>query len=155
MCSAPVRRASGFILGVNALGSLAAALAVAAFVRGVDTATWTLRASFAFGVATIALGLMPSFELALLAMLAVGFTSGAFQTLASATFINASDPAYFGRVISISMMAWSLTNLAGLLAGALADITGERAVLSGSGVVLCALTLLLLLWRRMRPPGPA
>jgi predicted MFS family arabinose efflux permease len=111
-------------------------------------------AAFAFGVMLIATGFAPAFALAAVAMVGVGAASGSFQALNNAAAFRAADPAYLGRVTALMNLAWSLTNLAGLPIGLIADAAGERATLAGVGVTLCALAALLLLWGDGRVDGP-
>jgi hypothetical protein len=56
--------------------------------------------------------------------------------------------------MSLMMMAWSFNGLIGLPIGVLADAAGERAVLVGMGVSVCAIFALLSLWRMRLPTAP-
>jgi MFS family permease len=97
---------------------------------------------------------MPSFALAILAFGLVGAAGGAYQTLVIAAMLRASEPEYFGRVMSLTTVAWSLTNMFGLVAGILADLSSERIVLAGTGLSVVAVALVLALWSR-RPYNEA
>jgi predicted MFS family arabinose efflux permease len=104
--------------------------------------------SLAAGVATILLGLAPNFLLALVVMLFVGGGTSGFQTLNNAYAMRLTDADYYGRVIGLMFLAWGLINVVSLPIGFLADQVGERAVLVGLGVSLCAAVGLLALWGR-------
>ena len=56
--------------------------------------------------------------------------------------------------MSLTTVAWSFTNLAGLVVGVLADIAGERAVLIGVGLTLSIAAALLGLWSRTSEGPP-
>ncbi len=70
---------------------------------------------------------------------AVGATNGGFQTLSSAVVIHATQPAYMGRVMSLTMLAFAGFGLMGLPIGFLADAFGERAALVAMGAAVCAI----------------
>ena len=60
------------------------------------------------------------------------------MTLNGAVIVRLTDPAYFGRVMSLTMLAFGAFGLMGLPIGLLADAIGERATLSLQGAVVCA-----------------
>ena len=76
-------------------------------------------------------------------MIAVGATSGGFQTLSGAVVIRDTDPAFVGRVMSLMLMAFGGFGLMGLPVGALGDEIGERGTLGVLGVVVCVLVAVL------------
>jgi fucose permease len=53
--------------------------------------------------------------------------------------VRATEPAYFGRVFSLTMLAFAGFGLMGLPVGLLADAIGERATLAVLSVVVCAI----------------
>jgi MFS family permease len=144
----------GVLVGVSSIGGLAATVLIAPLADSPRVFTLLRGAAFAFGVMLIATGFAPAFALAAVAMVGVGAASGSFQALNNAAAFRAADPAYLGRVTALMNLAWSLTNLAGLPIGLIADAAGERATLAGVGVTLCALAALLLLWGDGRVDGP-
>ena len=83
------------------------------------------------GASLILLGFAPSFELAILVMILVGGATGAFHTLSNALAMRLTSIEFFGRVIGLVYLAWGLNALMSLPYGLLADVIGERAVLSG------------------------
>jgi predicted MFS family arabinose efflux permease len=87
-------------------------------------------------------------------MVIVGAGGSAFQTLNNSIAMKEADPEYFGRVMSLMMMAWSFNGLIGLPLGMLADISGERSVLVLMGAGVCVVIGMLALWRS-RLPAPA
>ena len=82
-------------------------------------------------------------------MFFVGAGSGGFQALGNALVAHESDPAYMGRVLSLTMLAFAGFGLVGLPIGLLADALGERAILAVMGAAVCGLVavLSLSLWR--------
>ncbi|HEY7270507.1 MAG TPA: MFS transporter [Dehalococcoidia bacterium] len=136
----------GILVGVSAAGGLAANVLVA---RLADSKRITLLLNLSallFGVGLIATGIAPNFWAALATMTLVGAASTAFQVLNNAAAFRETDPAYLGRVAALLNIAWSLTNLAGLPVGIVADAAGERGTLLGVGFGLVALAMLLAAW---------
>jgi hypothetical protein len=76
----------------------------------------------------------------------VGGAVSGFQTLNSALVMRETSPAYYGRVMSITMLAFSGTGLIALPVGLLADAIGERATLIVMGAGVCLVVALLSLW---------
>jgi MFS family permease len=146
----------GIMIGVSAVGGLIASLVVAGLADSSKAPMLQLVASLLLGAALILTGLAPTFALALLTMVLVGAGGSAFQTLNNSLALKEADADYFGRVMSLMMLAWSFNGLIGLPVGFLADQVGERAVLVAMGAGVCAIVALLALWRtRLPPPEPA
>jgi MFS family permease len=141
----------GLMVGVSAIGGLIASLIAASFADSSKAVTMQSIGSLLLGIALVLTGLAPTFPLALLAMVLVGAGGSAFQTLNNAIAMREADPAYFGRVMSLMMMAWSFNGLIGLPVGLMADMAGERAVLVLMGVGVCAASGLMALWRSLTP----
>ncbi|HLF71934.1 MAG TPA: MFS transporter [Dehalococcoidia bacterium] len=138
----------GIIMAANALGSLVAAFVVASLPNAHRASMLMWSCCFVFALLTSLTGLMPTFTLAVIVFFFAGIFSAAYQTLLSAAFLHRAGPAYYGRVVSITMLAWSFTNLLGLLVGAVADLTSERAVLVGVGLALAGIVVVMALWSR-------
>lgn len=136
----------GVLLGISALGGLIVSLVVASLADSARAPLILLLSSAGIGVALILTGLAPSFAVALLTMFVVGGAVSGFQTLNSALVMRETAPAYYGRVMSITMLAFSGTGLIALPIGLLADAIGERATLVLMGAGVCVVVLLLALW---------
>jgi predicted MFS family arabinose efflux permease len=133
----------GILLGISAVGGLVVSLGVAPLADSPRAPLIQLISSAGIGVGLILTGLSPAFAVAALAMLVLGGATSGFQTLNNALVMRHADPAYYGRVMSITMLAFSGVNLVGLPVGLLADAIGERgALLAMGGVVLLAIVLL-------------
>ena len=141
----------GIIFGFNAIGALLASLFTASL--GGSKKVWSLLLALGvgFGISIALTGLMPSFLFAVATMLLAGFFGGGFQTLITARMLHLSEPAYFGRVMAITSIGWSLTNLSSLFVGLSADLAGERVVLVFIGLALVLASLLLAFWTRTKP----
>ena len=140
--------AYGVLLAVSAMGGLLVSLLVASLADSPRASLLQLLMSVGLGVALILSGLAPNFVTALVTMFAVGGGVSGFQALNSALTLGNTAPAYYGRVMSITMLAFSATGIIGLPVGLLADAIGERATLMAMGVTVCVVVLLLALWGR-------
>jgi MFS family permease len=145
----------GIMAGVSAIGGLIASLVVASLADSSKAVILQLFASLLLGVGLILTGVAPTFPIALLTMVLVGAGGSAFQTLNNSLALKEADPDYYGRVMSLMMMAWSFNGLIGLPIGIAADISGERTVLVGMGVAVCVFFAILSLWRLRLDSVPA
>ena len=126
----------GLILTVNAIAALAVAIPLTAIVG----TRWAWPAMFAcialLAVGFFALAAAPTFEMALLAMLALGPGLSGFMLLSNALTMSKTKTGYFGRVVSLTMLAWGFQGVLSLPFGLLADSLGEREMLAITGVAL-------------------
>ncbi len=97
------------------------------------------------GGVVIALGLglaaiAPNCGAALATTLLLSAGTGAFQMLNNSLIMQESDPAFYGRVMSMTMLAWGFNGLAGLPFGLMADGIGERPTLLVMSILVVAVT---------------
>ncbi|MEX2205603.1 MAG: MFS transporter [Myxococcota bacterium] len=133
----------GTLFGVSAAGALAASLGVARFADSRHALRIYTGMGVLFGASLVAVALAPSYVPALVAMIGVGAGSGGFQSLNAAVIVRETEPAFFGRVSSLSTLAFAGFGLMGLPIGLLADAIGERVALAAMGVGVCAIALAL------------
>ncbi len=131
----------GLFLGVSAVSGLVVTLAVAGISGSRHAWRMMLAGGLLLGVALMLTAVSGGLVQALGAMLLVGAGSSAFQLLNSALMMQESDPAYFGRVMSLTMLAWGMNGLVGYPFGLLADAAGERVTLMLMGGIVCAVTI--------------
>jgi MFS family permease len=136
----------GAMLGLAAAGGFVGSLTVASLADSKRAAIYLRVAGVVGAAGLIAVGLAPGLGAALLAMVFVGAGVAAYQTLNNSIALRLTDPPYYGRVMGLMQVAWGLINLTSLPVGVLADAFGERAVLSGAGVLLAGALVLLTLW---------
>ncbi len=133
----------GTLFGVSAVGALAASLSVARFADSAHASRIYVVMALLFGVSLLCLALAPSYGAAVVAMFAVGAASGGFQSLNGAVIVRESEPAFFGRVSSLTTLAFAGFGLMGLPVGLLADAIGERGALAAMAATVCTLALAL------------
>jgi MFS family permease len=129
------------LFGVSAVGALAASLATARFADSAHAQRLYIAMALLFGASLFALALAPSYGAAVAAMLAIGAGSGGFQSLNGAVIVRETEPAFFGRVSSLTTLAFAGFGLMGLPIGLVADAIGERGALASMAAVVCALAL--------------
>jgi predicted MFS family arabinose efflux permease len=101
------------------------------------------------------LAISPTFIVALGAAALVGAASTGFQMCNQVTLMQRTDPAFFGRVMSLTMTAFGLQMIVGFPAGALADAAGERATLALMAVLCLVVVAAGFLVSRDLRAGPA
>lgn len=131
----------GILFTVEAIGGLVTGLLVAGSVRGAGAARIMFGLGIVFGVALIGLSIVPSLALALVAMFFMGVGLTGFQLTNNALLMMEADQEYFGRVMSLVMIAWGGQGLTALPIGILADRIGERPVLAMEGAVILAIVI--------------
>jgi MFS family permease len=130
----------GVLLAVSGVAGLGATLLVTNLAASRLAWPVLIAGAAVLGLGLVALSAANGLFLAIVFMLVIGAGSSVFQMLNNALIVQESDPAFYGRVMSLTMMAWGFNSLAGLPFGLLADAIGERGTLSlmGAGVLLIA-----------------
>ena len=100
-----------------------------------------------FGLLSVA----PTYALGLLCGVPLGIGRSGFMLLDNSLLMSNSNPAFFGRVMSLTMMAFGAQALLAPIWGSLADAIGIRETMAIVGLVaLVAMALMTLAWLRMR-----
>jgi MFS family permease len=136
----------GVLTGVSAIGGLLISLLAAPLADSRRAPSLLVFSGFGLGLSLILTGLAPSYAFALLTLFLVGGASSGYQTLNSALVLRTCDPLYTGRVMSLMMLAWGFSGIAGLPVGILADAVGERPTLVGMGIGVCVVVALVVSW---------
>jgi len=136
----------GVLMGVSAIGGLTLSLAVASSASSARGPVVLTACIALLGISLVGLGAAPNFVVAACVMLFLGAGMAGFQMLNNALAVRDADPAYYGRIIALTMMGFSLSSLVALPIGALADEVGVRPVLATMGICVAAAALVLRLW---------
>ena len=101
-----------------------------------------LAGGFILAVSLVLTALSQNLWQAMVMMFIGGAGSSAFQLLNNSLIMQETDQAYYGRVMSLTMMAWGLNGLVGFPIGLLADAIGERPTIAmlAAGVLVVVLT---------------
>ena len=142
-----------------AVGALAGSLAVASLSNTSRRAMIQLVGGVGFGVTLVLFAAAPVLSLGLLALIFVGLTANGYWALNNTMVLGSTNPEYYGRVMSVYMLSWSVMPFATLPESALADQVGVQTMVAGVGVllVLALLAIVLLLpgYRRLREQDAA
>lgn len=121
------------LYSVLSIGSLAGALVAAR--RTTNDVRHVASTAFAFGIAVLFLAAAPDLGTAFVVVLAVGFTSVAFISAATAIVQIRCDPAMRGRVLALQAVVMiGTTPLGGPIVGAICDRFGARVGLVVGGL---------------------
>ncbi len=133
----------GVMSSVSAVGGLLASVFVAPIAGSRRALPVYAAGGVLTGLSLVLVGLTPTFLLVFGPMFLMGLGTGAFQTLNSAVIVTESEPQYYGRVISLTSMAFGAFMLASLPVGLAADAWGERVTLIVIGmlIILCVAIL--------------
>jgi len=145
----------GILMGAGAAGGFVMSLLVASLADSRRSSVILTGAALCAGVGLILTGLAPNLPVAVLTMVLVNGGTSVFQTLNNAAALRITNPRFFGRIVSLMMVAWGMNNLVTLPIGIYGDIAGERAALMTLGVALSIVVMLLALWERRIGPAEA
>lgn len=141
----------GVLAGSFGVGAIVGAVATGRLDgRRAPSAILTIGA-FVYAVGVLALGLAPSFGVAVVVLAGVG--GGFLMMIATnnSCIQHLSSDAMRGRVLGIWLVSFGICNPLGVLAqGVLADALGVRAVLVADGLLLAAFFAWLVAGRRVR-----
>jgi predicted MFS family arabinose efflux permease len=129
--------ALGVMYTAVGIGTVAASLLAAAISDSLRTQQIQLASGVGFGLSLVLFALSPSYLLGLGLLSLVGFSSQVFLTLNKTLLMLASEREYYGRVMSIYMMGFSLNPIVLLPMGAAVDRVGAPATIAvaGAGVI--------------------
>lgn len=135
----------GLLFFAGALSGLLVTLLVASKASGPHAWKMMIIGGFVLGVSLAFTALAATFWQAMLTMFVAGAGSSVFQLLNNSLIMHHSDRDYYGRVMSLTMMAWGLNGLVGFPFGLLADAVGERETIFLMAVLVIAVTVATLL----------
>jgi MFS family permease len=130
----------GMMFTATGIGALAGSLVVATLSEFPRKPLLQLVTGFGFGGGLILLGVAAHFSGytgALLALVALGFFSTSYQTLCTTMMLNVTRQEFFGRVMSVYMLGFSVVPLMSAPIGMLADLISAKVTfaLEGAAVV--------------------
>lgn len=134
------------VYAAAAVGGLAITLVLAG--TSASSSAWAMHVSgVLLGISIIGLSLVPDVTTTLLAAVAVGAFSSALQLVNNVRMMLLADPAYYARVMSVSLMSFGVMSACAFPIGVLADVAGERFVLFGSGCALLGIVAVGIAWQ--------
>jgi MFS family permease len=137
----------GVLLGLSAIGGFLVSLIAAGMADSARAPKMLAICNLTFGASLVALGFVPNIGSAAAVMLFLGAGTSGFQVLNLAVALRAAEVAYMGRIASLTMMAMSLSSIAALPVGWMADEVGDRVVLRTMGLLVLVVAVGLASWR--------
>jgi MFS family permease len=140
--------ASGLLISLRAVGSIAAGLWVGRFVRSGPASLWNVGAGLAVACAVAALPLSGNAAIIAALMLVIGVGAGLVTLYFQITISEASGAAERGSAMALGGMGWGLSHFTSpLVVGLLADRYGLAAGFHALGAVTLACVAALVLLR--------
>ena len=169
--------ALGLMGTVGGVGALLGALAVASLSNYKRRTQLQLISSLSFGLFLAMFAVQSSYAAALIALTAAGFMSSFSQSLNSTMVMSATDPEYYGRVMSVNMLTWSMQafgtfgtgyviDFIGTLDKGRIDLIGVQLTFLGLGLIIAAFVVAVTVFnpryrrleqedlQRLRQPAP-
>lgn len=129
----------GMLYGAAGVGGLIGSIVVASIAESPRKATIQLGFGLVYGVGLLLFSLVHVFAIDLIFLAAVGLAGDSYSTLNSTMVMLNTDRAWYGRVMGVYMMNWSLMPLATLPLGALADLIGAPPTVAIASTIILAL----------------
>ena len=126
----------GLMYGFIGIGSLMGSLTMAYFADSPRTGVIQMVFGGLFGIALVAFALSSTLPIALGFLLMLGVVSQGYMTINNVLIMQNTNPALYGRVMSVYMMTWSLMPLSVMPMGALVDRMGAPTTIVGVGLLL-------------------
>jgi predicted MFS family arabinose efflux permease len=149
----------GLMSTFTGAGSLVGSLLIASYSSVRRRGLIQLATGVAFGVTLLLFALSPTFHVALVALLLVGFTASAYRSLNMTMITAVTAREFYGRVMSVNMMGFSFMMLTPLPIGVAVDHIGAPNTLAFLGgiivVVVAAVGMFAPSYRRLEMASPA
>ena len=129
----------GFMFAAVGFGALAGSLGAAYFASSQQMSKIQLACGVLFGLALIGFALSTVYVIALLFLVLIGLFSQTYLTINRSLLMLNTDPALYGRVTSVQIMAWYFMPISLLPMGFIADRVGVDLTVAGAGVLVAVL----------------
>ena len=149
----------GFMSTATGLGALAGSLLIASYNDFRRRGLAQLAVGAAWGATLMFFGMSGHFAVALAALVMVGLTASAYRSLNSTVITAVTDPQFYGRVMSIQMLGFSMSMLTPLPIGFIVDRIGAPLTVTINGALIMLFVLavasLVRSYRRLEVAMPA
>ena len=135
----------GWLQSISGVGALFASLAVATLTdfNRKPLVQWITGVASGVGMLLLAWPLGLGYAGVILAVIVLGAATTGYQTLNNTMVMGESDPEYYGRVMSINMLTFSVMPLMSAPLGVLADVITAEATFALMGGVIIVIMLFL------------
>ena len=133
----------GLLLSMTGLGALVGSLVIASWPNMRAKGKIYIVTGVAWGAAVVLLAVSPNLASAIVMMILLGAISTNYNTINNILVQTNVDDAYRGRVLSFLMIMFGLHLVGAVIIGSIAEFTGIRWALAGSGAVMVLFALYL------------
>jgi MFS family permease len=146
----------GLLNAAAGIGALLGSLVLASLGNYPHKARLQTYTGICFGVSLLGFAIAPSFGFALLILPVLGAASAAYMALNNTLVMEHTPREFYGRVMSVYMMTFSLMPLASVPYAALADEIGLRPTLAMAGALMAYIVAVVAFGNRIgRKAAPA
>ena len=126
----------GIMYTVTGIGALIGSLTVASLSPATDKRFMQGMGGIAFGVSLALFAMSSNFPLSLFLLTIIGLVGQGYMTINSILMMESTDSAYYGRVMSVYMLTFSMSPVAMLPIGYLVDRFGVSRTEMTAGIIL-------------------
>jgi MFS family permease len=130
----------GLLISISGIGALVGSLVVASMPNK-NRGLWFLISVFVMAAAIVLFTMTDSFWLAALAFVPIGLGQAGRMALSNTLIQTYTEDAYRGRVMSVYMMEFGMTNLGVFVVGVLGEFIPIQAAVGGAAALLVAATV--------------
>ncbi len=144
------------LIGISAISGLIVTVGIAGLAGSKWAWSIMLAGGALLGFSLALLAISPTYLTAIGAMFLLGIGASMFQMINNALIMKEADPAYHGRVMSLTMLGWGFNSLVAWPFGLFADRAGERETLLLMAALVLSVTAAttffgMILGRRAQP----
>ncbi len=133
----------GLLISISGIGALVGSIFVAT-MEDKKRGLWLLISMFVMAASLIIFSFTNSYLIAFIVFIPLGFAQAGRMALSNTLAQVYSDDEHRGRVMSIYMLNWAMTNFGVFFVGVLADVVGTQGGLSGAQIAVGGSAILLM-----------
>ncbi len=133
----------GLLISISGIGALVGSIFVAT-MEDKKRGLWLLISMFVMALSLIVFSFTNSYLIAFIMFIPLGFAQAGRMALSNTLAQVYSDDEHRGRVMSIYMLNWAMTNFGVFFVGVLADVVGTQGGFSGAQLAVGSSAILLL-----------
>ncbi len=147
----------GLLISISGIGALVGSVFVAT-MEDKKRGLWLLISMFVMAASLIVFSFTNSYLIAFIMFIPLGFAQAGRMALSNTLAQVYSDDEHRGRVMSIYMLNWAMTNFGVFFVGVLADVVGTQGGFAGAQlavggsaiILLCVTTFFTFFTKRVR-----
>ena len=133
----------GLLISISGIGALVGSVFVAT-MEDKKRGFWLLISMFVMALSLIVFSFTNSYLIAFIVFIPLGFAQAGRMALSNTLAQAYSDDEHRGRVMSIYMLNWAMTNFGVFFVGVLADVVGTQGGFAGAQLAVGGSAIILL-----------